>query len=157
MNDAITREQMYSTTCLSCSRPNVYVSPFPFPKWLNGKWEVRTDLFIDCVSVPKDKVAADEAGEERVHISLFATVRLFLDQHQGLVQRDVFHEVRSVGLGRLKDSSCPGIPAASNEYTAFPGSGRCRNSLSATEQNGHDQRMRETDLDTVDEAIPSTL
>lgn len=30
-------------------------------------------------------------------------------------------------------------------------------SLSTTEQNGHDQRMRETDLDAVDEAIPSTL
>ena len=32
-----------------------------------------------------------------------------------------------------------------------------RNSLPTTEQNGHDQGVRETDLDTVDEAIPSTL
>ena len=31
------------------------------------------------------------------------------------------------------------------------------NSLSATEQDGHDEGMRETDFDTVDEAIPSTL
>lgn len=31
------------------------------------------------------------------------------------------------------------------------------NSLPTTEQNGHDQGMRETNLDTVDEAIPSTL
>ena len=31
------------------------------------------------------------------------------------------------------------------------------NSLSTAEQNGHDQGMRKTNLDTVDEAIPSTL
>ena len=30
-------------------------------------------------------------------------------------------------------------------------------SLSATKQNGHDQRMRETDFDTIDKTIPSTL
>jgi len=43
-----------------------------------------------------------------------------------------------------------------NEHTAFSRE-RVRNSLSTTEQDGHDQGMGETDLDTVDEAIPSTL
>lgn len=32
-----------------------------------------------------------------------------------------------------------------------------RNSLPTTKQNCHDQGMRETDLDTIDEAVPSTL
>lgn len=34
---------------------------------------------------------------------------------------------------------------------------RAESSLSTTEQDGHDQGMRETNLDTIDEAIPSTL
>jgi len=122
-----------------------------------AKLRARTDLLVDCASIPEDDVAADEAGEERVETSFFATIHLLLDQQQGLVQRNVFHEVCSVGLGRLKYRACPGAPATGNEYMTPPRDLVFAHSLSTTEQNGHDQRMRETDLDTIDETIPSTL
>jgi len=115
-----------------------------------------TDLFVDCVSIPKDDVTANEAREEGVKLSRFPSVRLLLNQQQGLVQRDVFHEIRGVGLGRLEDCPCPGVPATIPMSTQNF-SGRAENSLSTTEQDGHDQGMRETDLDTIDEAIPCTL
>ena len=38
-----------------------------------------TNLFVDCVSVPKDEVTANEASEESVKPPRFATVRLLLN------------------------------------------------------------------------------
>lgn len=70
MNDAITREQMYSTTFARHDASNSVE--------LKGK-KKNTNLFINWVSIPKYQVAANEAGEEGVKRSLFATVRPLLD------------------------------------------------------------------------------
>ena len=88
--------------------------------------EALTHLFVDCVSIPKDEVAANEAGEESVEASLLPAVHLLLNQQQGLVQCNIFHEVRSVGLGRLKDCSYPAVPAASDDEYICPRLGGCR-------------------------------
>ena len=104
-------------------RTDVYVSPFVQGVAKSGVW---TDLFVHCASFPEDDVAADKACEERVETSLLATVHLLLNQQQGFVQRNVFHEIRGVSLGRLVYCSCPGAPATSNEYTGSPRLGGLR-------------------------------
>ena len=118
MNDAITREQMYSTTC--CLSWTIRQSS---REGDSNQERERTDLFVDRASLAEDDVTANETGEERIETSFLAPIRLLLDQQQGLVQRNVFHEICSVGLGRLKDGSRPGAPAAGNEHTAPPGEG----------------------------------
>lgn len=47
--------------------------------YTSGGAEKGANLFIDWVSIPEDHVATNEAGEEGVKVSLFATVCLLLD------------------------------------------------------------------------------
>jgi len=96
-------------------------------------------LFVDGVALTEDDVAAEQPREKGVMRSRLATVQLPLEKQERLVDRDELGEVRRVLRRRARDGLEPLAP------------------ISATEQDGHDQRMGKPDLDAVHETVPCAL